>query len=78
MADTGLRCAPQAPGSDPRLDDSIESLRCAAAYPKDGAAAEGIDWIQTHISHVFLSRTRVYFRARFRSPVANRCRRRNP
>jgi aminoglycoside phosphotransferase family enzyme len=48
------------------LDDSIESLRHGAAYPEDADAANGIEWIQTHISHVSLSKTRVY---KFRKAV---------
>jgi aminoglycoside phosphotransferase family enzyme/predicted kinase len=31
-----------------------------AAYPGDASAASGVDWVQTHISHVFLTGERVY------------------
>ncbi|MBW2269110.1 MAG: AAA family ATPase [Deltaproteobacteria bacterium] len=48
------------------LHDSLDSLRSAAAYPGDATAAEGVDWIQTHISHLFLTPARVY---KFRKAV---------
>ena len=31
-----------------------------AAYPTDPSADRGVDWIQTHLSHVFLTERRVY------------------
>ena len=38
----------------------LPGLRQAAAYPDDPDASSGVQEIQTHISHVFLTRTRVY------------------
>ena len=38
----------------------LAGLRRAAAYPDDPDAGSGVQEIQTHISHVFLTRTRVY------------------
>ncbi len=37
-----------------------------AAHPHDPDARAGIEWVQTHLSHVFLTRTRVY---KLRKPV---------
>src|SRR5262247_2819919 len=42
---------------DPGLPDA---LRRASAYPHDPGAAAGVEWVQTHLSHVFLTRERVY------------------
>ncbi len=42
------------------------ALASAAAYPGDPSAASGVEWIQTHISHVFRTGERVY---KFRKPV---------
>jgi len=36
------------------------------AYPADSSAARGVSWIQTHLSHVFLTERRVY---KLRKPV---------
>jgi len=36
------------------------------AYPTDPSAAQGVSWIQTHLSHVFLTERRVY---KLRKPV---------
>jgi aminoglycoside phosphotransferase family enzyme/predicted kinase len=38
----------------------IESLALPNAYPSEANAGGGVRWIQTHISHVFLTRTHVY------------------
>ena len=38
----------------------IADLRQPAGYPLDPDAAAGVEWIQTHLSHVFLTATRVY------------------
>jgi aminoglycoside phosphotransferase family enzyme/predicted kinase len=38
----------------------LAGLRRAVAYPDDPDAGSGVQEIQTHISHVFLTRTRVY------------------
>ena len=35
-------------------------LSRSAAHPHDPDARAGVEWVQTHISHVFLTRTRVY------------------
>lgn len=48
---------------DPRV---IAQLALPVAYPHDADAAAGIAEIQTHLSHVFLTRTRVY---KFRKAV---------
>jgi hypothetical protein len=40
--------------------DQIASLATAAAHPHDPLAAAGVRWIQTHISHVFLTPGFVY------------------
>lgn len=37
-----------------------EGLASPRAHPDDASAAAGVRWIQTHLSHVFLSGTRVY------------------
>jgi len=37
-----------------------------AAHPHDPDARAGVEWVQTHLSHVFLTRTRVY---KLRKPV---------
>ena len=37
-----------------------ERLSHAGAHPHDPGAAGGVEWIQTHLSHVFLTRDRVY------------------
>jgi hypothetical protein len=41
-------------------------LASAAAFPGDPSAASGVEWIQTHISHVYRTGKRVY---KFRKPV---------
>ncbi|HTO52427.1 MAG TPA: AAA family ATPase [Myxococcota bacterium] len=38
----------------------VEALERAGAYPGDAGAAHGIQHIQTHLSHVFLTRGHVY------------------
>ncbi len=50
-------------------DEGLElarALATPAAYPEDPSAARGVRWIQTHISHVFLTGERVY---KLRKPV---------
>ncbi|HKJ23317.1 MAG TPA: hypothetical protein VKB65_00745, partial [Myxococcota bacterium] len=42
------------------------ALARPAAYPDDPDAVAGIEWVQTHLSHVYLTRTRVY---KFRKAV---------
>jgi aminoglycoside phosphotransferase family enzyme/predicted kinase len=37
-----------------------EHLSHGSAYPLDASAGSGVRWVQTHISHVFLTATRVY------------------
>jgi hypothetical protein len=37
----------------------VESLARAAAHPADSSAAGGVEWIQTHISHVYRTADRV-------------------
>jgi aminoglycoside phosphotransferase family enzyme/predicted kinase len=48
---------------DPRPPLSPEVLAALAtprSYPHDPSAGAGVQWVQTHISHVFLTDTRVY------------------
>src|SRR5688572_25290948 len=45
---------------------SWDELACPEAFPDDASAAPGVEWIQTHISHVYRTRDRVY---KFRKPV---------
>ncbi len=53
--------------SEPSLTRAqVESLATARAHPHDASAASGVRWIQTHISHVFLTGARVY---KLRKPV---------
>jgi aminoglycoside phosphotransferase family enzyme/predicted kinase len=54
-------------GAPPLVDDArvLDALSQPDAYPHD-ASARKIAWIQTHLSHVFLSGERVY---KFRKPV---------
>ena len=47
-------------------EDLAGALEKPAAHPHDASAAEGIEHVQTHISHVFLTRSRVY---KFRKAV---------
>jgi aminoglycoside phosphotransferase family enzyme/predicted kinase len=35
-------------------------LQAPGAYPHDASAAAGVEWVQTHLSHVFLTRDRAY------------------
>jgi aminoglycoside phosphotransferase family enzyme/predicted kinase len=54
---------------DPRPPLSAEALAALAsprAYPQDPSAGGGVRWVQTHISHVFLTGERVY---KFRKSV---------
>jgi len=57
----------QAGGSDDGPGEGVwAGLARADAYPNDPDAAAGVEWVQTHLSHVFLTRTRVY---KFRKAV---------
>jgi aminoglycoside phosphotransferase family enzyme/predicted kinase len=47
-------------------EEALHALSRPNAYPDDPSAASGIEAIQTHISHVFLTRERVY---KIRKPV---------
>ena len=44
----------------------LRALAGARAYPEDASAAGGVEWVQTHLSHVFLTPQRVY---KFRKAV---------
>jgi aminoglycoside phosphotransferase family enzyme/predicted kinase len=57
---------PVSEGLEPLPDELVERLGCAAAYPGDAAASEGVETLQTHISHLFFTRERVY---KFRKAV---------
>jgi aminoglycoside phosphotransferase family enzyme/predicted kinase len=54
---------------EPLPEGLVEALADAEAYPQDGGAAAGVAHIQTHISHVFLTETRVYKLRKAVSPV---------
>jgi aminoglycoside phosphotransferase family enzyme/predicted kinase len=45
---------------DPLPPGVAEGLADPRAHPDDASTASGLRWIQTHLSHVFLSGTRVY------------------
>jgi hypothetical protein len=47
-------------------EPDLEALRSPHAYPHDASAAAGVEHVQTHISHVFLTARRVY---KFRKAV---------
>jgi aminoglycoside phosphotransferase family enzyme/predicted kinase len=51
---------------EPRPAALVPSLEAPRAFPEDETAREGIERIQTHISHLFLTRERVY---KFRKAV---------
>ncbi|MDX1650635.1 MAG: hypothetical protein R3263_12355, partial [Myxococcota bacterium] len=45
---------------DDALDPALpQDLARPAAHPQDPSAADGVSWVQTHISHVFLTGARV-------------------
>lgn len=49
------------PEASEALDPAtLRALGDARAYPDDPSAAQGVEWVQTHLSHVFLTRARVY------------------
>jgi len=37
----------------------VEDLACPPAHPEDASAGDGVEWIQTHISHVYRTPERV-------------------
>lgn len=45
---------------EPLPDGLVEALARAGAHPHDRDAARGVTHVQTHISHVFLTKERVY------------------
>jgi aminoglycoside phosphotransferase family enzyme/predicted kinase len=45
---------------EPLPDGLVAALSAPAAYPEDPSAARGLEHVQTHISHVFLSGERAY------------------
>ena len=47
-------------------ENLARDLSRSAAHPHDLDARAGVEWVQTHLSHVFLTRTRVY---KLRKPV---------
>ncbi len=54
-------------GPEPSLTpEDLAALAARGAYPDDPSAAAGIDWVQTHLSQVFLTGERVY---KFRKSV---------
>jgi len=52
--------------SDSLGSQAIRDLTQPTGHPTDPIANRGIEWIQTHLSHVFLTEERVY---KFRKPV---------
>ncbi|MFQ5515549.1 MAG: AAA family ATPase [Myxococcota bacterium] len=48
------------PSAEPLPDGLLEALRRPTAYPHDPDAAQGVECVQTHLSVVFLTRSRVY------------------
>lgn len=46
--------------------EDLRALAAPAAYPGDASIAGGVEWVQTHLSHVFLTGARVY---KFRKAV---------
>ena len=54
-------------GSEPALSaGDLRALTAPGAYPCDPSAAAGVEWLQTHLSQVFLTGERVY---KFRKSV---------
>jgi len=56
-----LRVRVQPGGSviEPLAPELVSDLRRPEAHPDDATAAEGIEYVQTHLSHLFLTRARV-------------------
>lgn len=48
------------PSLEPLPSGIVEGLANARAMPDDPSAEAGVRWIQTHLSHVFLTEARVY------------------
>ena len=57
---------PAGPRIEPLPEGFLEDLEQASAHPHDASAREGVERIQTHISQLFLTPTRVY---KFRKDV---------
>ena len=57
---SGRGSDPRAALTDPLAPDLVRALCEASAYPGDPSASGGVEWIQTHLSHVFLTGRRVY------------------
>jgi aminoglycoside phosphotransferase family enzyme/predicted kinase len=47
-------------GLEPLPEAMVESLAAAEGLPGDSSAQQGVEALQTHISHLFLTRERVY------------------
>jgi hypothetical protein len=58
--------AAPADGEPALTPDDLRALATPAAHPDDASAAGGVEWVQTHLSHVFLTGARVY---KFRKSV---------
>jgi hypothetical protein len=54
--------------NSPLTPEVLSALATPGAHPRD-PSAQGVEWIQTHLSHVFLTGERVY---KFRKPVESR------
>jgi aminoglycoside phosphotransferase family enzyme/predicted kinase len=61
-----LHAACQPPVSDALPTEVVAGLARPEAYPDDPSSAAGVEWVQTHLSHVFLTAERVY---KLRKPV---------
>jgi aminoglycoside phosphotransferase family enzyme/predicted kinase len=55
--------------AEPLPEGLVEALVDSDAYPADAGARSGVAHVQTHISHVFLTETRVYKLRKAVSPV---------
>jgi aminoglycoside phosphotransferase family enzyme/predicted kinase len=55
-----------APAAQRAAEPDWQALARPAAYPHDPTAVRGVSWVQTHLSHVFLTAERVY---KFRKAV---------
>jgi aminoglycoside phosphotransferase family enzyme/predicted kinase len=61
---SGIERAARDPAREPGIDWA--ALARPEAFPGDPSAAGGVEWIQTHLSHVYRTADRVY---KFRKPV---------
>ncbi|MGH7337792.1 MAG: hypothetical protein ACREI7_09445, partial [Myxococcota bacterium] len=62
----GVERGRSAAGSSRDAEDFWAQLARAETFPGDPSAGAGVEWIQTHLSHVYRTADRVY---KFRKPV---------